>query len=102
MFHPRENPLLIQSQQIVTLPVRLSAELANPSGGSLFEASSFPPKRVWITDVLVIESQGMKTWLGSLLSKLAENSARQSRKYSIIHPLGSCAEGRLAIRKCCC
>jgi len=38
----------------------------------------------------------------SLLSKLAENSARQSRKHSIIHPLASCAEGRLAIRKCCC
>ena len=38
----------------------------------------------------------------SLLSKLAENLARQSRKHSIIHPLASCAEGRLAIRKCCC
>jgi len=38
----------------------------------------------------------------ALLSKLAENSARQSRKHSIIHPLASCAEGRLAIRKCCC
>src|SRR5450759_4203919 len=41
MFPPQENPLLIQSQQIVTLPARLCAEFANPSGGSLFEASSF-------------------------------------------------------------
>ena len=41
-------------------------------------------------------------YVNTLLSKLAENSARQSRKHSIIHPLSSCAEGRLAIRKCCC
>ena len=40
--------------------------------------------------------------LQALLSKLAENSAQQSRKHSIIPPLASCAEGRLAIRKCCC
>jgi hypothetical protein len=38
----------------------------------------------------------------SLLSQLAENSARHRDKHSIIHPLASCAEGRLAIRKCCC
>src|ERR1035437_7147822 len=36
----------------------------------------------------------------SLLSKLAENSARQSRKHSIIHPFAPCAEGRLAVPKC--
>jgi hypothetical protein len=40
--------------------------------------------------------------MGSLLSKLAEKSARQSRKHSIICPLASYAVGRLAIRKCCC
>ena len=38
----------------------------------------------------------------SLLSKLAEKLARQSRKHSIICPLASYAVGRLAIRKCCC
>ncbi len=42
MFPPRENPLLIPRQQIVTWPVRLRAEPINPSGGSLFEASSLP------------------------------------------------------------
>jgi hypothetical protein len=43
-----------------------------------------------------------RVYAESLLSKLAENPARQSRKHSIIYPLGPCAEGRLAIRKCCC
>src|ERR1035437_4993173 len=40
MFPPRENPLLIR-EQTVTWPVRLRAEPINPSGGSLYEASSF-------------------------------------------------------------
>jgi hypothetical protein len=35
----------------------------------------------------------------ALLSKLVENSARQSRKHSIIHPMALGAEGRLAIPK---
>ena len=38
----------------------------------------------------------------TLLSKLAENSARQSRKHRTIHPLAACAEGRLATPKCRC
>ena len=38
---PRENPLLIQRQPIITLPVRLLTELTSPEGESLFEAFSF-------------------------------------------------------------
>jgi integrase len=47
-------------------------------------------------------SQVYGVYLKTLLSQLAENSARHREKHSIIHPLASCAEGRLAIRKCCC
>ena len=43
-----------------------------------------------------------RVYIPTLLSKLAGDPARQSRKQGIIYPLASCAEGRLASRKCCC